>query len=279
MHIDLMEMSSSDYETLCKVLYRLSGLSFKPGKEVLMRARLSARVRALGLGSFREYLMLLQSGMAEQEYGQLVDTMTTNKTSFFRDPRHFDLLRTVVFPSLSKRERIRLWSAACSTGEEPYSIAMILASVLPNTIRRDSRILATDISGRVLEHARAGNYDRAACQEIPESLRERFMSVDPGERHLAARTSIRNLVHFAELNLTASWPMKGPFDVIFCRNVMIYFDMAVRQTLADRFWDIMTPGGYLFLGCAESLTGLSHRFKAIEPAFYQKPLVAPEATQ
>jgi len=278
MHIDLMEMSPSDLETLCRVLYRLSGLSFKPGKEVLMRARLTARVRALGLGSFREYLELLQSGVAEQEYGNLVDVMTINKTSFFREPRHFDLLRTVVLPSLSKRERVRLWSAACSTGEEPYSIAMILASVLPNTIRRDSRILATDISGRVLEHARVGHFDRAVCQDIPEHLRERFLSPVPGEKYLAVRSSIRNLVQFAELNLMGTWPMKGPFDVIFCRNVMIYFDMAVRQALADRLWDIMSPGGYLFLGCAESLTGLSHQFKAIEPAFYQKPLTNADAT-
>lgn len=270
MHLELMEMSPSDFELLSRVVYRLSGIVIKPGKEVLVRARLSTRVKRLGFTSFREYLNYLQSANGPEEFGALVDIMTTNKTAFFRDPTHFELLRTRILPELSEQKRVRLWSAACSTGEEPYSMAMVAESVLPNTHQRNVKVLATDISDRVLSRAALGRYDIHACLEIPGFLRQRFMQEVPGAHQLVVRPTIRRMVQFAPLNLTGEWPMKGQFDVIFCRNVMIYFDLEVRQQLAQRFWDILNPNGYLFLGCAESLTGLVHSFRALQPAVYQK---------
>jgi chemotaxis protein methyltransferase CheR len=228
------------------------------------------QMRRLGLNSFDSYLEYIQNDSRGEELAVMVDALTTNKTSFFREPQHFDFLRTQVLPRLQQK-RLRLWSAACSSGEEPYTIAMLLREELPQLDTWDCRILATDISDRVLIKAREAVYEEDIVRDIPSAFVSRYMTrlgIKPDAYRI--NDNVRKLITFANLNLMDPWPMRGPFDVIFCRNVMIYFDKSTQKALVHRFWEMLKPGGYLFVGHSESLTTSSQEFRYAQPAVYVK---------
>ncbi len=266
------ELTEAHFERVRDLLYRLCGIVLRPGKEGLVKARLSKRLRALGLPGFADYLALVEGDSGGEELSFLVDSMTTNKTSFFREGAHFVFVTECLLPCWERQGRVRLWSAACSSGEEPYTLAMVLREHARIPPRLDVRILATDISTRVLEQARRGQYSADKLQDVPAALRVRhFRPVDASEDGgpmMELDPEVRRMVGFARLNLMDAWPMKGPFDAIFCRNVMIYFDKQAQGKLINRFHDLLAPGGHLFIGHSESLTGIVHRFRYVQPAVY-----------
>ncbi len=208
---------------------------------------------------------------SRREFAEMIDALTTNKTSFLREASHFDYLRDSVFPTVAGP--VRIWSAGCSSGEEPYTLAMLCNESFPDIARRDVKILATDLSHRVLATAKSGAYPAENMSDVPSAWMKKYWGAarDPQGRDVfEAGTSLRRLVHFAKLNLMEKWPMQGPFDAILCRNVMIYFDKATQQQLIERYWALLRPGGHLFVGHSESLTGLTHRFRYVQPAVYVK---------
>lgn len=267
-------LTEAEFERVCVLLYRHSRIALVKGKEGLVRARLSKHLRRLKLTTFSDYFDHVECDRSGQELSELIDTLTTNRTNFFREIAHFDYLRhTVLPPLLAERRPIRIWSAGCSTGDEPYTLAMLLADMAPDFATRNIRILATDLSSRVLAHAKAAEYPMSAVDDIPQALRHRFTSVGttPDKRQFfRIRDEVRAMVSFARLNLMADWPMQHPFDIIFCRNVMIYFDRETQQQLVQRFWERTVQGGHFFVGHSESLTPLRHNFRSLRPAVYTK---------
>jgi chemotaxis protein methyltransferase CheR len=264
------DLSPAQFERITEMLHAHAGIRMREGKEGLVRARLTKRLRTLGLADFAQYLQYLEQDKSRQEFTEMVDVLTTNKTSFFREASHFDFLREDVFPTL--RGPVRLWSAGCSSGEEPYTLAMLCREGLTDIATRDVKILATDISHRVLATAKAGVYPADQMQDVPPAWLQSYWTRRDlnGRLAYAAGRPLTSLIAFAKLNLMARWPMKGPFDAIFCRNVMIYFDKATQQQLIDRYYALLRPGGHLFVGHSESLTGLTHQFRYVQPACYVK---------
>ena len=266
-------LTAEEFRRVGELLYQQSRIALHRGKEELVRSRLTRSLRRLGLDSFTAYLDHVEADASGGELAMMVDLLTTNKTSFFREAAHFDYLSQEVIPQLAASgEAIRIWSAGCSTGEEPFTLAMLLHEVLPRVESRDVRILATDISARVLARAREARYPQVTIREIPPGMARSYLTPvnDDGGVSYRIRDDVRRLVHFARLNLMASWPMRRQFQVIFCRNVMIYFDRETQQRLVQRFWDALAPGGHLFVGHSESLTSLDHRFRYVRPAVYVK---------
>lgn len=268
------ELADREFDTVRGLLHRIAGIHLTDSKRELVRVRLGKRLRALGCTSFEEYVRHVQSEGGEAELVQMVDVLTTNKTSFFREPEHFDFLRDQVFPVWADERRpIRIWSAGCSTGEEAYSIAILLLEHMPRISERDIRILATDISPRVLEVARSGIYGDDVVADLPDGLRRRYFlrrTSARGEFVWEVAPEVRALVSFAHLNLIDHWPMRGPFDAIFCRNVMIYFDQETRRRLVQRFVELLAEGGYLFVGHTESLNTYRQGLEYIQPAVYRR---------
>jgi chemotaxis protein methyltransferase CheR len=264
------------FERIRGIMYRISGVNLTDSKEELIRSRIGKRVRAMGCESFAQYVDFVESEEGREELGRMVDALTTNKTSFFREEPHFVFLREIALPALLARgERIRFWSAGCSSGEEPYSLAILLLEAVPNIGLRDVRILATDISRNMLGRAQEGVYGKGQVKEIPPGLRSRhFDPIQAGSREeprFKVRREVMDLVAFSHLNLMRPWPMKGPFDVILCRNVMIYLDRPTREHLVRRFTDLLPSGGYLMVGHSESLNGIGHGLRYVQPAVYGKP--------
>ena len=201
----------------------------------------------------------------------MVDALTTNKTSFLRERAHFDYLRDSLLPTLN--HPVRIWSAGCSSGEEPYTLAMLLLDHNMTGTARDAQVLATDISQRMLATAQAGVYPAEIMSDVPVEWRRRYwarLDLNQPGGSVSATPLLRSVVKFASLNLMDHWPMRGPFDAIFCRNVMIYFDKQTQQRLVERFSDLLRPGGHLFVGHSESLTGTSHQLRYVQPAVYVK---------
>jgi len=268
------ELGRREFEQIRELTYRVSGIQLPPGKELLVKSRLSKRLKMLGIPSFKEYLALVQSDKSGQELAAMIELLTTNKTDFFREPQHFDYLRKHIlsrFPE--EKKKLRIWSAGCSTGEEPYTIAIVLTEALDEIGSVDMRILATDISTKVLGIAREGIYSRENLAGVPPELRHKYFvrTVGPtGGECYRVHDKLKSLVKFARLNLMSDWPMKGPFDVIFCRNVMIYFDKQTQRMLIKRFANLLESGGYLFTGHSESLMGMVDSLRYIQPAIYQK---------
>ena len=265
------ELTAMQFTRIARWLYDHAGIRMREGKEGLVRARLTRRLRALGLTDFETYLHRVESEPDRCEFLEMIDVLTTNKTSFLREVAHFDYLRTYVLPSLTGS--VRVWSAGCSSGEEAYTLAMLLNETYPHIATRDVRVLATDISHRVLATAKSAAYAADTMIHVPRPWVQRYWTQREdahGSPVYEAMPSLRRLVHFAKLNLMDTWPMQGPFDAIFCRNVMIYFDKGTQQRLVERFWGMLRPGGHLFVGHSESLTGLAHRFRYVQPAVYVK---------
>ncbi|MBC8089317.1 MAG: protein-glutamate O-methyltransferase CheR [Phycisphaerae bacterium] len=263
------ELSAEQFSRVAALLYDHCGIAMRPGKEGLVRARLAKRLRKLSLPDFDSYLQLVGNNPADAEFREMVDALTTNKTSFLRERAHFDYLRDTVLPTLS--HSVRIWSAGCSSGEEPYTLGMLMLDHAQHGPTHDLKILATDISQRILAAAAAATYSAELMADVPAEWQRRYWTrakVSGDADTFTATAALRKLVTFGRLNLMEQWPMSGPFDAIFCRNVMIYFDKQTQQRLVERYWSLLRPGGHLFVGHSESLTGTAHRFKYVQPAVY-----------
>ena len=253
--------TAEDFRHIAHILHSHAGIALSEGKAALVYSRLAKRLRALGLRSFRDYCALIQGVDGVDERQAMTAALTTNVTRFFREPHHFDHLRDVVMPGLAERARaggrVRLWSAACSNGQEPYSMAMTVLSALPEAADLDVRILATDIDPNMVAEGAAGIYSEEALAPAPPLLRHRWFDKAPahGADRLSANETLRRLVTFRELNLIGDWPMRGRFDVIFCRNVVIYFDDATQERVWSRFLPAMTPEATLYIGHSERVSG------------------------
>lgn len=243
-----------------------------PAKESLISGRVAKRMRALAIGNNEQYLEHIERDTSGREIIYLLDAISTNVTSFFRESDHFDLLRELLRSWHQEgQRRFRIWSAACSSGEEPYSLAMTVREVLPAGI--DIKLLASDISTDILAQAQLAEYDEPKVETIPKLLRIKYMSRfrKNGGVYYRMDEVTRALVLFKRINLAKPpYPMRGPFDVIFCRNVMIYFDNDIRQGFLDEAYRLLKPGGYLMVGHSESLTGMKTKFQSVKPSVYVK---------
>jgi chemotaxis protein methyltransferase CheR len=271
-------MRDSEFDFIRSLVYERSRINLGPDKRELVSARLGKRLRATKLQTVGDYCLLLQSPDAGQELADLIDVISTNHTFFFRENAHFDFLRERLVPEMAARARaenwarLHVWSAACSSGEEPYSIAMTLAECLPAW---PWHIFATDISHRILQKAQAATYREEAVSKLaPDIVRTHFQrGFGPQEGNFRVRAVLRDRVSFHHLNLlTGEPPTREAFQVIFCRNVMIYFDRPTQEELVARLSRHLVPGGYLFVGHAESLANIKHALQTVQPAVYRKPL-------
>jgi len=264
-----------DFNALRALVREHTGISLSEAKRELVYGRLSRRLRALGLQSFSQYRHLLTNDAEGQEMVEFCNAITTNLTSFFRELHHFEYLRDQVLAPLAKRgsgQRLRIWSAGCSTGEEPYSIAMTVREALPEGARHDIRILATDLDSDVLSRARSGVYaqDRVkglSTQRVGQFCREQREGSSVRYR---VTPDLRELITFNQLNLMNALPMKGPLDVIFCRNVVIYFDKETQRDLFRRYAQLQRPGDILFLGHSESMFKVSDDYTLVGRTVYRR---------
>lgn len=266
-----VELNDRQFKKISRIVYNHSGIDLKSGKEALVRARLAKRLRAIGMTCVEEYMRHIESNEGANELGFMLDIMTTNKTSFFREVAHFNYMQEEILPKI-KSDRMRFWSAACSSGEEPYSIAISLMENLRRVESKDVLILATDISTRMLEKVKDAVYSEENTRDLPKAfLHKYFIKVQKNPSvFYKVKDNIRSIIRVAWLNLMDKWPMKGTFNVIFCRNVMIYFDRSTQEKLINRFYDYLEPGGHLFVGHSEGLSGVKHNFNYVKPATYRK---------
>lgn len=266
-------ITDEEFERFRSLVYRESGISLNDSKKSLLVARLSKRLRTLGLATFRDYYERVLEEPAGDEFTQMLDCIATNKTDFFREPVHFEFLRERVLPALDSLKRIRIWSSACSSGEEPYTIAMTLFDGVAAPLQWDWKILASDLSTRVLAQAAPGVYEEERVRELsPEVIRRHFLKGRGREAGMVkVRPHLSDMILFRRINLMDErYPIKTPLDVIFCRNVMIYFDRPTQQRLVNKFHRYLKPGGHLFIGHSESLQWVTHPFRAVAPTIYQK---------
>lgn len=252
---------------------QVAGIDLREGKEALVGARLHKRIRELGLTDVSAYLDLVEADCTGLELATLIDALTTNFTSFLREPQHFEFMRSVVLPALSTRSSFCIWSAGCATGEEPYSILFHLVQCLGEQRLARIEILATDISTRALSAAAAGVYPDSRLKELPDAWHKRFFQRGTGQQEgkIRVREEWRSRVRFQHLNLMEDFSHLPVCEVIFCRNVMIYFDKPTQQRLVRRFADRLEPGGWLLIGHSEGLMGFDHELSYIMPAVYRKP--------
>lgn len=266
---------ATDHAAISSFVYEEAGILMPKGKMQLVYGRLAPRVRACGLTNFADYIVLIDSNAAERT--QAIDALTTNHTSFFRESHHFDHFLEHAWPALDQRlasrGKVRIWSAACSSGEEPYSLLMAMFGKERGNgqrlARTDLRVLATDLSTEILAAARAGRYTAETASGIPMSLRSTWVARrgDMAEVH----PLIRERVAFRKLNLLEQWPIRGTFDAIFCRNVMIYFDEPTKERLQTRLADHLVPGGFLYIGHSERLAAsVASRFTCVGRTTFQK---------
>jgi len=269
------QLGDAEFDFIRHVVGENAGIVLGPNKRQLVQGRLARRLRELALPSYEAYCEYLRDAGPEELVG-LINAITTNVTSFFRENHHFEALGSYMLPEAMKRNgasrRLRVWSAGCSTGEEPYCIAMAAAGVLPSSPRYDFKILATDIDSNVVAAATAGIYPLDRMSSVSQERLKRFFQKGSGanEGCAVARQDIKSMITFRTLNLLQSWPMKGPFDVIFCRNVMIYFDQPTREKLVNRFSEMLAPGGYLCIGHSESIHAGSAPFKLVGKTIYRR---------
>lgn len=254
-HADPAGLTDREFARIARIASAEAGLSLSEGKKPMISSRLARRLRETGHADFETYLTFLEEGDSNEERSKLISALTTNVSHFFREAHHFRTLETEVLRPLADKARaggrIRLWSAGCSTGQEPYSIAMSVLSVLPEAPRLDIRILASDIDQAVLETARRGVYPERLMDGVDPDMRRRFFAT--GGEGFTANDDLRSLIAFRRVNLVGQWPFSGPFDAIFCRNVVIYFDVETQAALWPRFHRLLSPRGLLFLGHSERL--------------------------
>lgn len=269
-------MTRTDFKKISKMAYAMSGIVLPDAKQEMVYSRIARRVRALNLKTFTEYLALLdkpaRGSVGAKETEHFLNAITTNLTSFFRESHHFDYLRDIAIPDLMNihrdDRRIRVWCCAASTGEEPYSIAMTFRETIPNIDNWDVKILATDIDSEVVAKASAGLYRENSVGDMdPGKVKRWFTKTDAGYQ---VDSKLRSLLTFKTLNLLHDWPMRGPFDVVFCRNVIIYFDKHTQRQLFSRIDQLMPSDRYLFIGHSESLLQVSKQFQSKGGTVYQR---------
>ena len=262
--------SDADFRNLVQLAREYAGIALADNKRNLVYTRVSRRLRALGLSAFRDYREYLASHQDELE--SFINAISTNLTKFFRESHHFDHFRShVVVPYGAKRGgRFRIWSAGCSTGEEPYTIAAVVRREIANPAAYDLRILATDIDTDVLAKAARGEYPLRGMEDIPRQYRDFFQRSNRDAETVLAAEDLRSLITFRHLNLIAPWPFSGKFDAIFCRNVMIYFDGPTKADLITRFTDALNPGGWLYIGHSESLLGSHPNLQLVGRTIYRR---------
>jgi len=266
------EFGDEDFRSLRDLVKEVTGITLADSKRELVYGRLSRRLRALNLGSFRAYRDLLDGTDGQNEMAEFTNAITTNLTSFFRESHHFDYLKEQLQRPGAMSRRLRIWSAGCSTGEEPYSIAMTVAEALPEWQRMDIRILATDLDSDVLARASAGLYKADRIQALAPRRRAAFFrgtSIDGAPMH-QVDPRLQAMITFRQLNLMHALPMSGPLDVIFCRNVVIYFDKDTQRQLFERMAKLQRPGDLLFLGHSETLFRVSDAYTLIGKTIYRR---------
>lgn len=273
-------ITTAEYDSVRKIVYDHSRINLGPSKKELVMARLSKRLRALNIPSYAQYLEFLESAAGREEMTNLIDSISTNHTYFFREPQHFDFLSETILPQFCEdparkgAKQFKVWSAATSSGEEPYTISLILDDYFSNKARGwNWNILCTDISTRVLAKAEEGIFTKDRLGPVRQDWLIRYFDKGVGESEglFRAKDLIRKNLTFKSLNLLApSYPFRDIFQVVFCRNVMIYFDRETQQELVNKIYPLVEPGGYLIIGHAESLTNIKHPFKLIKPSIYRK---------
>ena len=269
-----LTLKATEFRQISQLAHERFGLELKAGKEALVAARLGKRLRNGGFKSFDEYYQHVLADRTGEALIELIDALTTNHTSFMREKAHFEFLSRAAKEEFRDVPALEIWCAASSTGEEPYSIAMCLADTLwrPGANRRNFRILATDISTRVLKIAKRGVYDADRFRELPEAWRKAFLLRGEGDSKgfYKIKPELASQVTYDRLNLIEPFRHRRMFHVIFCRNVMMYFDKKTQQDIVQRLSECLEPGGYLFVGHSESLTGVEHQLKYVRPATYTK---------
>jgi chemotaxis protein methyltransferase CheR len=267
-------LTKAQFDRIAAIAKERWGLSLNANKVQLVTSRLSSFLRKSEFASVEDYLRHLERHADQGDMLVLFDLLSTNVTSFFRDRAHFDYLERELLTGLARGtltlpgRRLRLWSAGCSTGCEPYTMAMVVHDVMKDLKGWDVQILATDLSNSAVEEARAGCYERDVVKDLPREVLARHFE-RRGDRW-AVKPHLRERVKVAQLNLMDPWPMRGPFDVIFCRNVMIYFDRPTRERLVNRFAELLRPGGIFAVGSAETLAGMNVGLRSVMPSLYVK---------
>jgi chemotaxis protein methyltransferase CheR len=269
-HDSTAALSDQEFRLFQRMMFEVAGISIAASKKQLVSGRLAKRIKHYGFGNYGDYFRLIEGPGGSSERQTAIDLLTTNETYFFREPKHFSLLRDTILPALDRQQPVRVWSAACSSGEEPYSLAMTLA---------DSRgdlsweVMASDICTRVLEKARVGHYPMERMQDIPPSMLSRYClkGVGTEEGTFLVGRALRERVRFLQLNLNAALPSLGQFDVIFLRNVMIYFDMPTKRQVVQRILPHLKRGGYFVVSHSESLHGVTDALVMTTPSVYRKP--------
>jgi len=268
------EIGDLEFNRFRDIIYREAGIKLSDLKKTLVQARLSRRIRSLGLETFRDYYIYLIDNYDDEKI-YFINSITTNKTDFFREEKHFDFLRSTVFPEYTSegRKNIRIWSAGCSTGEEAYSIAITVLEFFSRTVMPDVKILATDIDTQVLSVAEQAVYEREKVSCIPDNVLRRYFEKGYGkfEGRYRVKQEVRDIVSFRRLNLLSeTYPMKKPFDIIFCRNVIIYFDKQTQVGLFRGFAHCLKDNGYMFIGHSENISSFSNDFSLVGNTIYRK---------
>jgi chemotaxis protein methyltransferase CheR len=262
-------LNAKEFKWISGFLNERTGIQLKDGKQALVMGRLEKRLRRLGLNSYSDYFRALTQSGNELELRLAIDLLTTNETYFFREAQHFDFLCAQILPKHPPSKPLRIWSAACSSGEEAYTLALVLSEYFPS---KQWEIIGTDISSTVLKKAQDGLYHLSAAKNIPPGLLKKycFKGVDEYESFLLIDPAVRKRVKFEHANLIGELPDLGMFDIIFLRNVMIYFEQETKQRVIDRLQRYLVPGGHFFISHTESLNGFKTPFKMIKPSIYQK---------
>lgn len=267
------EFGDKEFQFLAKLVYQRVGIVLKEHKRTMVYSRLVRRLRALKLTSFKAYCDFLQRPEGDAEMGDLVNAITTNLTAFFREPHHFDHLRDEVLMPIAKNppadRRVRIWSCAASSGAEPYSIAMTVREVFGAANGWDIKILATDIDTNMLNTGERGIYEPHLVEKIPAKLREKYVR-NLSDGRVEMKDSLKSLLSFKQLNLLSDFPFKGPMDVVFCRNVVIYFDKPTQKILFEKVANKMAPRGHLYIGHSENLFNVSDRFESLGRTVYRR---------
>jgi chemotaxis protein methyltransferase CheR len=268
--MNAMPLNDSEFHSFQQWLHRAAGINLSPAKKALVAGRLFKRLKHYELDSYGEYFKLIMGGQSEHELQVALDLLTTNETYFFREPKHFDFLRQHILPKAVPGRTFRLWSAASSSGEEPYSLAMTLAEGLGTT---PWEIVGSDISSQMLTKARSGHYSMERAATLPQPLLVKYClkGVGPQAGTFLVNRALRNRMKFVQINLNEAFPEMGEFEVIFLRNVMIYFDQETKRKVIARMLPLLKPGGYLMISHSESLNGISDAFKLVAPSIYRKP--------
>ncbi|MFT5755585.1 MAG: chemotaxis protein methyltransferase CheR [Alteromonadaceae bacterium] len=271
-------LNDAEFNFVCKFVYDSTGIVLNEGKREMLYRRLTRITRERNLHNFSAYCDLLKSE-PEKERNYFINAITTNLTSFFREQHHFDYMTQYELPRIIKntgaKKRLRIWSSASSTGEEPYSIAITVNEAMKAVISQwDVKLLATDIDSDVLAKGKKGVYQENRIEDIPSKLKEKYFKRGSEQNKLNVKVAkeLQQLITFKQLNLLHEWPMKGPFDIIFCRNVIIYFDKKTQQQLFERYYELLKPGGLLMLGHSENLGQYQQYFENVGRTIFRKPL-------